>query len=138
MIRDSFTQGYTLLGTVTTMALEIISKGMLLRKQRTTKTIPFTGIWCWERLRREEKGTTEDEMAGWHHWLNGRKSEWTPGVGDGQGGLACCSPWGLKRVGHNWAIELTWINYATWLIFQDVLWEMAIIITSLYINETNP
>ena len=44
MIRDSFTQGYTLLGTVTTMALEIISKGMLLRKQRTTKTIPFTGI----------------------------------------------------------------------------------------------
>ena len=40
----------------------------------------------------EEKGTTEDEMAGWHHWLNGRESEWTPGDGDGQGGLACCSP----------------------------------------------
>ena len=38
----------------------------------------------------EEKGTTEDEMAGWHHWLNGRESEWTPGVGDGQGGLAWC------------------------------------------------
>jgi len=37
----------------------------------------------------EEKGTTEDEMAGWHHWLDGRESEWTPGVGDGQGGLAC-------------------------------------------------
>ena len=36
----------------------------------------------------EEKGTTEDEMAGWHHWLNGRESEWTLGVGDGQGGLA--------------------------------------------------
>ena len=36
----------------------------------------------------EEKGTTEDEMAGWHHWLNGCESEWTPGVGDGQGGLA--------------------------------------------------
>ena len=42
----------------------------------------------------EEKGTTEDEMAGWHHWLNGRESEWTPGVGDGQGGLACCDSWG--------------------------------------------
>ena len=40
--------------------------------------------------RQEEKGMTEDEMAGWHHWLNGRESEWTPGVGDGQGGLACC------------------------------------------------
>ena len=38
----------------------------------------------------EEKGTTEDEMAGWHHQLNGRKFEWTPAVGDGQGGLACC------------------------------------------------
>ena len=38
----------------------------------------------------EEKGMTEDEMARWHHWLGGRESEWTPGVGDGQGGLACC------------------------------------------------
>ena len=37
----------------------------------------------------EEKATTKDEMAGWHHWLDGRESEWTPGVGDGQGGLAC-------------------------------------------------
>ena len=45
----------------------------------------------------EEKGTTEDEMAGWHHWLNGRESEWTPGVGDGQGGLACCDSWGRKE-----------------------------------------
>ena len=44
----------------------------------------------WEQ---EEKGTTEDEMAGWHHWL----SEWTPGVGDGQGGLACCDSWGCKE-----------------------------------------
>ena len=41
----------------------------------------------------EEKGTTEDEMAGWHHRLNGCESEWTPGVGDGQGGLACCDSW---------------------------------------------
>ena len=42
----------------------------------------------------EEKGTTEDEMAGWHHWLDGHGSQWTPGVGDGQGGLACCNSWG--------------------------------------------
>jgi len=47
----------------------------------------------------EEKGTTEGEMAGWHHWLNGRESGWTPGVGDGQGGLACCD---------SWATELNW------------------------------
>ena len=45
----------------------------------------------------EQKGTTEDEMAGWHHWLNGRESEWTPGVGDGQGGLVCCDSWGHKE-----------------------------------------
>ena len=45
----------------------------------------------------KEKGTTENEMAGWHHWLNGRESEWTPEVGDGQGGLACCDSWGCKE-----------------------------------------
>ena len=45
----------------------------------------------------EEKGTTEDEMAGWHYWLDGRESGWTPGVGDGQGGLACFDSWGRKE-----------------------------------------
>ena len=45
----------------------------------------------------EEKGTTEDEKAGWHHWLDGHESEWTPGVGDGQRGLACCDSWGRKE-----------------------------------------
>ena len=52
--------------------------------------------WCWERLRRE-KGRTEDEMAGWHHWLDGCESEWALGVGDGQGGLACSGSWGRKE-----------------------------------------
>ena len=54
----------------------------------------------------EEKGTTEDEIAGWHHWFNGRESEWTPGAGEGQGGLACCGSWGRKdsdmTEGLNW------------------------------------
>ena len=56
--------------------------------------------------RQEDKGTTEDEMVGWHHWLDGHGSEWTLGVGDRQGGLTCCDSWGC-RVGHNWATELT-------------------------------
>ena len=43
--------------------------------------------------RQEEKEMTEDEMVGWHHWLDGHEFEQAPGVGDGQGGLACCSPW---------------------------------------------
>ena len=55
----------------------------------------------------EKKGMTEDEMAGWHHWLNGHEFEWTPGVGDGQGGLACCDSWG-HRVRHDWATKLNW------------------------------
>ena len=47
--------------------------------------------------RREEKGMTEDEMAGWYHRLHGHEFEKTPEVGDGQGGLACCNPWGCKQ-----------------------------------------
>ena len=50
--------------------------------------------WDWGQ---EEKGTTEDEMAGWHHRLNCHESKWTPGVGDEQGGLACCDSWGRKE-----------------------------------------
>ena len=46
----------------------------------------------------EEKGMPEDEMAGWHHWLDGCESEWTLGVGDGQGGLAYCDSWGCKEL----------------------------------------
>ena len=45
----------------------------------------------------EEKGMREDEMAGWHHWLDGHRFGWTPGIGDGQGGLACCGSWACKE-----------------------------------------
>ena len=55
----------------------------------------------------EEKGTTEDEMAGWHHRLDGREFMWTPGVGDGQGGLACCGSMG-SQTWTDWATELNW------------------------------
>ena len=54
----------------------------------------------------EEKGTTEDEMAGWHHQLDGREFQWTPGVGDGQGGLACCNSWGRKELD-----TTEWLNW---------------------------
>ena len=61
--------------------------------------------------RQEEKGTTEDEMVRWFHWLNGHEFEQAPGVGDGQGGLACCSSWGHKEWDMteqlNWT-ELNW------------------------------
>ena len=62
-----------------------------------------------EKERRwEEKGTTEDEMVGWHHWPDGHEFEQTPGVGDGQGGLACCSPWGCKE-----SDVTEWLNWLT-------------------------
>ena len=63
----------------------------------------------------QEKGTTEDEMAGWHHWLDGRESEWTPGVDDGQGGLACCDSWGRKES------ETT-----ERLIWSDLIWMIEV------------
>ena len=54
----------------------------------------------------EEKGMTEDEMAGWHHWLDGHESEWTPGVGNGQGALECCNSWGCKELD-----TTQWLNW---------------------------
>ena len=59
--------------------------------------------------RQEEKGRTEDEMVGWHHWLDGHEFERTLGAGDAQGSLACCSPWG-RRVWHDWVTELNWTS----------------------------
>ena len=60
----------------------------------------------------EEKGTTEDEMAGWHHWLDGHEFEWTLGDGDGQGSLAYCYSWGCKELDMteqlNWTENLLW------------------------------
>ena len=58
----------------------------------------------------EEKGTTEDEMAGWHHRLNGREFEWTPGVGDGQEDLACYNSWGCKELDTTERLNWTELN----------------------------
>ena len=67
----------------------------------------------------EEKGMTEDEMAGWHHRLDGRESEWTPGVGDGQGGLACCDSWRHKEA--DTTEQLNWTekpNHSKSLVYR--------------------
>ena len=65
----------------------------------------------------EEKVMKEDEMAGWHHGLDGHESEWTPGVGDGQEGLACCDSWGRKELDMtDW---LNWTSVKSWLIWKD-------------------
>ena len=69
----------------------------------------------------EEKGKTEDEMAGWHHRLDGCEFEWTPEVGDGQGGLVCCDSWGHKE------LDMTeWLKWIEWYIQTKVLSSMAL------------
>ena len=59
----------------------------------------------------EEKGTTEDEMVGWHHWLERHELKQAPGVGDGQGSLACCSPWGGEEL-----VTTEWLNWYNWIV----------------------
>ena len=66
----------------------------------------------------EEKGMTEDEMAGWHDRLDGRESEWTLGVGDGQGGLVCCDSWGCKKSDMTEQLNWTELN-CTRNIYDD-------------------
>ena len=61
--------------------------------------------------RQEEKGTTKDEMVVWHHQLDGREFEQTPGVGDGQGSLVCCSLWGRKEL--DTTEQLNWLRWET-------------------------
>ena len=75
----------------------------------------------------EEKGTTEDEMAGWHHWLDGPESEWIPGVGDGQGGLACCNSGGHKESDTTERLNWTELN-------NEQCWEsFHVFVSHLYV-----
>ena len=64
--------------------------------------------------RREEKGTTEDEIVGWHHWLNEHAFEQAPGVRNGQGGLACCDSWGRKE-----SDTTEWLNWTELKVTED-------------------
>ena len=79
--------------------------------------------------RQEKKGTTEDEMAGWHHWLNGHEFEQALGVGDGQGSLAFCSPWGCKESEMterlNWRIiRLFYCNLKVMMPWKKQFWNV--------------
>ena len=89
--------------------LKEISPEYSLEKLRPKLKLQYFGHLMWRAdsfekdpnagkdWRQEEKGTTQDEMVGWHHWHDGHEFEWIPGAGDGQGGLACCSLWGHKE-----------------------------------------
>ena len=77
----------------------------------------------------EEKGTTEDDMVGWHHRLNGHGFGWTPGVGDGQGGLACCGSWGCKESDTTeqlkWTAQIVTCWWQNWLS----LWSSVMVLS---------
>ena len=99
--------------------------GLILKLKRQYFWPPDINMWLnWkdpdagEDWGQEEKGTTEDKMVGWHHWLNGQGFGWTLGVGDGQGGLACCGSRGRKESDTteqlNWTERLT--NYLVHLV----------------------
>ena len=91
-ILKEISPGCSLEGLMLKLKLQCV--GLLIRGRADSleKTLMLGKIWG-----HEEKGMTEDEMAGWNHWLNGHGFGWTLGVGDGQGGLACYGSWGLKE-----------------------------------------
>ena len=100
-ILKEISPGYSLEGL--TLKLKLQYFGHLMR--RADWKDPDAG----KDWRQEEKGTTEDEMAGWHHRLNGHEFGWTPGGGDGQGGLVCCGSWGRKE--SDTTERLNWTEY---------------------------
>ena len=81
----------------------------------------------WEQ---EEKGTTEDKMVGWHHWLNGHEFEQAPGDGEEKGGLVCCSPWDCKELDMTQPLKnncrwqaFLWFHYEALLrLLHSILW----------------
>ena len=90
---------YSLEGLMLKLKLQYF--GHLMRR-----TDSFERPWCWERLKAGGEGDTEDEMVGWHHWLDRPEFELVPGVGDGQGSLVCCRPWGRKQ-----SDTTEWLNW---------------------------
>ena len=84
-----------------TLKLKLQYFGHLMQRTDSFEKTDAGRVWRWE-----EKGMTEDEIVGWHHRLSGHEFEWVPGVGDGQGSLACCSPWVAK----------SWTRLSDWTI----------------------
>ena len=98
---------YSLEGLILKLKLQYF--GHLMRRTDSFEKDPDAGKDC----KQEENGMTEDEMVGWHHWLNGHGFGWTLGVGDGQGGLVCCSPWGCQESDMNERLNRNW-NWKFW------------------------
>ena len=103
-ILKEISPGISLEGMMLKLKLQYF--GHLMRRVDSLEDSDAGRVWG-----QEEKETTEDEMAGWHHRLNGREFEWTLGVGDGQGGLACCDSWGNKELDTTERLNWTELNF---------------------------
>ena len=106
--------------------LKEVSRGISLEGMMLKLKLQYFGhlMWRVDSLEKtdagrdwgqEEKGMTEDEMAGWHHWLDEHESAWTPGVGDGQGGLVCCNSWGLSESDSTEWLNWTQMDWNGWI-----------------------
>ena len=121
---ESFTRFYLLLfwGSYKHSILKEInpkySSGLMLKLKLHTLATWYEELTHWKDpdagkdWGQEEKRTREDEMVGWHHQLHGHEFEQVAGVGDGQGRLACCNPWGCKE--SDMTECLNWLNWLTW------------------------
>ena len=83
--------------------------------------------------RQEEKGTTNDEMVGWHHQFDGHEFEYTLGVGDGQGGLACCSPGGCKESDMTEQLNWTELTEFSKVVAPIYTWSFFFFLIHLYV-----
>ena len=81
---------------------------------------------AWKDWRQEEKGTTEDKMVGWHHWLDGHEFEQAPGVGDGQGSLVCYNP-----CGHKESDTTKLLNWTELICLETTSWRTQFSVSSL-------
>ena len=124
-ILKEISPGCSLEGLMLKLKLQYVSH-LMWRADSFEKTLMLEKDW-----RQEEKGMTEDEMARWHHQLDGHKIGWTLGVGDGQGGLAYCDSWGHKELDTteqlNWLTELIHTHGHTYIrsvtsVVSNSLW----------------
>ena len=114
---------YSLEGLMLKLKLQYFGH-LMWRTDSLGKTLDAGKDW----RRQEEKRVTEDEMVGWHHWLNGHEFEQAPGVGDGQGSLVCCSPWRHKE-----SDMIEWLKLFTYLL-RHTSWDYCDVST-VYVWE---
>ena len=116
-ILEEISPGCSLEGLMLKLKLQYF--GHLMRRSDS-----FEKTLVLRKIDQEEKGTTEDEMVGCHHWLNGHGFGWTPGVGEGQGSLVCCGSWGRKESDTTERLEWSEVNWYSETILTK-MWDLV-------------